>query len=466
MTSKPTSPDDGATDRDPAERETPSEEPAEQASSTSAAPEAGKKGGAVSRRRVFGTAGISAAVAGLAGLAGGYALGHEGAEEPESDSITLTYPFRGDHQAGILTPAQDNLFLAAFDVAQGASAAELKALLTDWTTASEQMCAGELVGGEPNANEQAAPRDTGETWGYKPNGLTITFGFGASLFAGPNGEDRFGIKDKMPALLATGMPRYRGDQLRDEWTDGDIIVQACSNDPQVCAHAVRNLARIGLGTTTVRWSQAGYGRTSSTSIKQETPRNLFGFKDGTNNIKSDEADFLSESLWIQKGDPDGGLWEGGAYMACRKIKMMMEVWDDLVLSEQENIIGRDKIEGAPLSGGKEFTAPNFKKKDEKGETVIDKESHMALMHPDHNSGHRMLRRGYNFMEGSDSLGRLQGGLFFIAFVRNPENNFIRILRKMSSDLLTEYLQTTASALFVIPPGIKEGDEYVGQALFS
>ena len=146
--------------------------------------------------------------------------------------------------------------------------------------------------------------------------------------------------------------------------------------------------------------------------------------------------------------------------------MMMEVWDDLVLSEQENIIGRDKIEGAPLSGGKEFTSPNFKKKDEKGETVIDKESHMALMHPDHNSGHRMLRRGYNFMEGSDGLGRLQGGLFFIAFVRNPENNFIRILRKMSSDLLTEYLQTTASALFVIPPGIKEGDEYVGQALFS
>ena len=119
MTSKPTSPDDGTTDRDPAEREMPSEEPAEQgASSGAAAPEAGKGSGAVSRRRVFGTAGISAAVAGLAGLAGGYALGHEGAEEPESDSITLTYPFRGDHQAGILTPAQDNLFLAAFDVAR------------------------------------------------------------------------------------------------------------------------------------------------------------------------------------------------------------------------------------------------------------------------------------------------------------------------------------------------------------
>ncbi len=66
---------------------------------------------------------------------------------------------------------------------------------------------------------------------------------------------------------------------------GDIVVQACANDPQVAVHAIRNLARVGFGTVAVRYSQLGFGRTSSTTREQATPRNLFGFKDGTANIK-------------------------------------------------------------------------------------------------------------------------------------------------------------------------------------
>ncbi len=420
----------------------------------------------VSRRAVLLGGGLAALGLG-AGAAVGYPFGRSsGVEEGEkkADVDAVRYPFRGKHQSGIVTPQQQQMHTAAYDVTTK-SREDLIELLKDWTLAAEKLMAGELVNPMKSFKE-VPPDDTGETMNLGPSGLTITFGFGSTLFKTADGVDRFGIAGKKPKLLLAEIPRMSAEKLDPARCGGDLVVQACAEDPMVAMHAIHNLSRIAFGRASVRWSQLGYGRTSSTSKSQATPRNLFGFKDGTNNIKSDEADFLSESLWIQKGDPDGGLWEGGAYMACRKIKMMMEVWDDLVLSEQENIIGRDKIEGAPLSGGKEFTAPNFKKKDQKGETVIDKESHMALMHPDHNSGHRMLRRGYNFMEGSDSLGRLQGGLFFIAFVRNPENNFIRILRKMSSDLLTEYLQTTASALFVIPPGIKEGDEYVGQALFS
>ena len=475
MTSKPTSPDDGTTDRDPAEREMPSEEPAEQASSGSAAPEAGKGGGAVSRRRVFGTAGISAAVAGLAGLAGGYALGREGAEEPETDSIALTYPFRGDHQAGILTPAQDNLFLAAFDVAQGASAAELKALLTDWTTASEQMCAGELVGGEPNTNEQAAPRDTGETWGYKPNGLTITFGVGKGLFVDADGKDRFGLAAKMPAILKEGMPSFSGDQLHAAQSDGDLLIQACSNDAQVCVHAIRNLTRIAFGTATLRWSQVGYGRTSSTSVDQETPRNLFGFKDGTNNIKAeDPADQLNEHLWVQPGDDAAASWmAGGTYYVARRIRMLAEVWDRLRLIEQEQTMGRDKRYGAPLSianptkSSEEFTTVDYAAKDDKGETLVPADAHIAVVSPEQNQGRRMLRRGYNYTDGSDSLGLLQTGLFFIAFVRDPRTNFYPILDRMTkSDALQEYLKHEAAALFAIPPGIKKGDTMVAASLFS
>ncbi len=39
-------------------------------------------------------------------------------------------------------------------------------------------------------------------------------------------------------------------------------------------HALRNLTRMAKGTAGLRWSQLGFGRTSTTSEAQETPRNL------------------------------------------------------------------------------------------------------------------------------------------------------------------------------------------------
>ena len=213
----------------------------------------------VSRRAAFTAAGFGAAMAGLAGFGAGRATAAEPVEH-----TALAYDFRGEHQAGILTPAQDTLYVAAFDVSTD-DAQELKELIAAWTVAAEQMCAGELVGGEPDANEQLPPKDTGEAWGYPVSGLTITFGVGKSLFVDADGNDRFGLKDKMPAILDEGMPSFRGDQLREADSDGDLLIQVCSDDAQVSVHAIRNLTRIAFGTATMRWSQIGYGRTSSTS---------------------------------------------------------------------------------------------------------------------------------------------------------------------------------------------------------
>ena len=58
--------------------------------------------------------------------------------------------------------------------------------------------------------------------------------------------------------------------------------------------------------------------------------------------------------------------------------------------------------------------------------LIAADSHVRLAHPSHNGGARMLRRGYNFTDGNDSLGRLDAGLFFVAFVRDPRTGFIPI----------------------------------------
>lgn len=427
----------------------------------------------VSRRAVLAGSGGAAAAFGLGGFAWGHHRGAEAAEAASAGHPTQTsYPFRGAHQSGILTPAQDSMFTAAFDMRE-VDVRLVRILLRDWSTAAEQMMAGELVGGQPLANKQAAPTDTGEAWGYPPSGLTITFGVGRGLFVDDKGRDRFGLKSKMPEILAEGMPRFANEALQSGQSDGDLLIQACADDNQVAMHAIRNLTRIAFGKATMRWSQVGYGRTSSTSTDQQTPRNLFGFKDGTNNIKAqDDLAQLNEHLWVQPGDDQGDWMAGGSYFVARRIRMYLEIWDRLRLGDQEDTIGRDKMYGAPQSvaapteASQEFTAADFAAK-RAGQTMIPVDAHIAVVAPEQNKGRRMLRRGYNYTDGIDSLGRINAGLFFVAFVRDPRTNFYPILTRMTrSDALTEYLQHQASALFAIPPGIGAADQGVAEKLFK
>jgi deferrochelatase/peroxidase EfeB len=233
-------------------------------------------------------------------------------------------------------------------------------------------------------------------------------------------------------------------------------------------HAIRNLARLGFGKVRVRWSQLGFGRTASTSRAQQTPRNLFGFKDGTNNLKVEDTDLLADHVWAGAGTRAGEAWmEGGSYLVARRIRMHIEIWDRTSLGEQEALIGRTKAEGAPLSGGKEFTAPDFSIKGKDGAPLMGLASHVRLAHADHNGGVRMLRRGYNYTDGSDGLGHLDAGLFFIAFVKDPRTHYVPMQMAMAKQdtLAVEYLKHTGSALAAVPPGTGPGG-YIGEGLFS
>ncbi len=325
-----------------------------------------------------------------------------------------------------------------------------------------------LPAGEIGPTEGASnlpPDDTGEAIGLHAAGLTITFGFGPGLFRDEKGRDRFGLAERQPAALRT-LPHFPADALDPAKSGGDLCVQACADDPQVAVHAIRNLARLGFGTVAVRWSQLGFGRTSTTSVSQSTPRNLFGFKDGTANIKAEETDDVAEHVWVGSDDDAKAGWlAGGSYLVARRINMRIEVWDRQPLGDQEGFVGRTKDSGAPLSGGSEHTEPDFTMPGSDG-PVIPKDSHVRVVHPDFHHGARMLRRGYNFVDGSNNLGGLDAGLFFIAFVRDPDTHFIPIQNAMAKhDAMMEYLQVTGSALFAVPPGAKAG-EYVGQSLFE
>ena len=358
------------------------------------------------------------------------------------------------------------MHFAAFDVTTE-SRDDLIALLTAWTEAADRMTQG-LPAGEVGPTEGSVnlpPDDTGEAIGLTASGLTITFGFGPTLFRDDDGKDRFGLADRQPRSLRT-LPHFPADVLDPEKSYGDLCVQACADDPQVAVHAIRNLARIGFGTVAVRWSQLGFGRTSTTSTSQSTPRNLFGFKDGTANIKSEETKDVQEHVWVAPGADPGADWlAGGSYLVARRINMNIEIWDRQSLGDQEDFVGRTKASGAPLSGGTEFTEPDFTMPGSNG-PVIARDAHIRLVHPDFNDGARMLRRGYNFVDGSNPLGGLDAGLFFIAYVVDPDTHFIPIQNTMAKqDALMEYLKVTGSALFAVPPGIGAG-EYVGQPLFD
>jgi deferrochelatase/peroxidase EfeB len=422
----------------------------------------GGSGVRLSRRRLLTSIGAGGAALGLG--AGGYALGHELSRPapPAPAPATQSVPFYADRQAGITTPQQDRLHFAAFDVTT-TSRQELVDLLRVWTRAAARMCNGDpAVPGSPDP--LMPPADTGETMGLPPSRLTITFGFGPSLFGSPGAADRFGIANKRPPELAD-LPALPGDQLDPARSGGDIGVQACADDPQVAFHAIRNLARIGRGRVVLRWSQLGFGRTSSTSSFQETPRNLQGFKDGTNNLKAEDTDLLDEHVWVP-GDTAESWMHGGTYMVVRRIRMLIETWDRASLEEQERTIGRQRVSGAPLGGKDEFDVLDFTARRPDGEPVIPADSHVRLGAPDVNGGAMLLRRGYSFTEGLDRLGELDAGLFFICFQRDPRRQFVAIQRNLGShDALNEYIRHTGSAVFACPGGIQPG-RYVGEPLLD
>ncbi|MEV6032239.1 iron uptake transporter deferrochelatase/peroxidase subunit [Nonomuraea sp. NPDC052116] len=413
----------------------------------------------VSRRGLFGLGAAGAAVVGAGVVAANTLF-----EEPpvaHASSTSDPFPFYGEYQSGIVTPAQDRLHFVAFDVTTD-KRAELVELLQEWTAAAARLTQGKEAGsyGAVGGAPEAAPDDTGEALGLPASGLTLTIGFGASLF-----DERFGLKDKRPAALAD-LPKFPGEQLIPEISGGDICVQACAHDPQVAVHAIRNLARIGFGKVSVRWSQLGFGRTSSTSRSQTTPRNLMGFKDGTNNLKLEDAALLRDQLWAAA--QDGSDWmAGGSYMVTRKIRMAIETWDRTSLVEQEQIFGRDKGEGAPLGKKAEFDLVDFASKGADGQPHIKNDAHVRLAHPTSNSNAHLLRRGYNFVDGSDGLGRLDAGLFFIAYQRDPRKQFVPVQMNLAkNDALNEYIKHVSSGVFACPPGVRDAGDYWGRTLFG
>jgi deferrochelatase/peroxidase EfeB len=404
----------------------------------------------LSRRALLSLAGLGAAGVG-AGVTGAIAADSGGSG---SDAEPLVVPFDGRHQAGITTPVQAHLHFASFDVT-AADRAALIGLLKDWTLAAREMAAGQRVGGPglPPGGRLAPPTDTGEARGLAASRLTLTIGFGPDLF-----DDRFGLRALRPQSLID-LPKFPGDTLDPARCGGDLSVQACADDPQVAVHAIRNLSRIAAGRAAVRWAQLGFGKASATDTTGPTPRNLFGFKDGTANVQGNDTETLDKHVWAAPDDdPAAGWMSGGSYLVSRRIRMTVETWDRGSLDDQEQIIGRTKRVGAPLGQKNE--------RDPIHPSRLPPDSHVALAHPSRHGGAKMLRRGFNFVDGADGFGHLDAGLFFLAYQRDPRKAFVPIQLSLARrDAMNEYVRHTGSAIWACPPGVRSGGWW-GETLFT
>ncbi|MBS0220902.1 MAG: Dyp-type peroxidase [Proteobacteria bacterium] len=468
--------------------------------------------GSGSKRRHFLTG--AAGVVGVLG-ANAVASAKENVSQVASmDGKAASLPFYGVHQNGITTPMQRHAYFAAFDLVT-TERTEVASLLKAWTLASARMTTGEMaqpledglkpvstshgaekekygssygapqpggmtteVGetlGEPptgfgkTQGVNAIAADTGEVLGQSPARLTLTFGFGAGLFV-KDGKDRYDLAAHRPAAFVD-LPKFVGDQLVEQHTGGDLLVQACADDPQIVFHAVRQLARLAGNVAKIRWVQTGFIPDAG---QGETPRNLMGFKDGTNNPPVTDSKAMDKFIWVGDEGPD---WlRGGSYVVARRIRIALEHWDRMKVAFQEETVGRHKYSGSPIGKAREFDTLDLAITDKDGNPMIAENAHVRLAAAATNDGAQILRRGYSYNDGVNFTTErwppwrqgleYDAGLFFICYQRDPRSGFIEIFGRMAKfDMLNQFVTHVGGGLFVCPPGATP-DRYIGQSLLE
>jgi deferrochelatase/peroxidase EfeB len=409
----------------------------------------------ISRRGfVAGALGTGVAVGAGAALAGCSSPEPASPPVPQPEFV----PFEGPHQAGIVTlPIPEQGLVASFNV-HSRDRAALKSTLQALTEEIRALMAGK----PPQTRDPAYPPVDSGILGDKPpaDNLSVLVGVGATLF-----DDRFGLADRKPKELVT-MPFLANDRLDPKLSHGDIsiILEAGHNDS--VQFALRQLMRRTRSDLTLRWMIDGYARGigAGKSSEAATPRNLLGFKDGTANLDVDDTALMDQHVWVQPGDDEPAWTAGGSYQAIRIIRMFVEFWDRTQLIEQETIIGREKVSGAPMGLSGEFTDPDYAS-DPKGER-IKLDAHIRLANPRtaETDENLILRRGFNYSRGFDGAGRLDQGLAFVAYQRSLDKGFLTVQERLKGEPLEEYIMPVGGGFFFVLPGVTGADRFLGDQL--
>ena len=407
----------------------------------------------------LGATGIGAAVGAGVAQAGddgpAAATPTQQAEQVNARSLATRIPFDGTHQSGIVTPPADQAtFLALDSIAPNRP--ELTEALQALTAEARRLTQGDTVG----VTEVDDPPPDSGTLGPidSPDSLTITIGFGASLF-----DSRYGLGSRRPARL-TEMPAFKSDRIDPTRAGGDVIVQVCAGQRDTVVHTSRELLRAVAGKLIVRWTIDGFQSAHRGPTARSNRRNLFAFRDGTANPEVSNAALMNRLIWVQPGTDSPSWTADGTYMVARAIRMHVEFWDRVGMLEQEQMIGRDRVTGAPLGGTDEFEDPRFDL-DPKGDR-IPLDAHIRLANPRKptTADQRILRRGYNYHRGIDEAGNLDQGLMFIAFNQDPARQFATIQRRLNDEPMVDYITPVGGGYFFVPRGTRSAADWIGSAL--
>ena len=406
-------------------------------------------------RRGFVTGALGTGVAVGAGALAGCSAREESPPPVASDKFV---PFEGPHQTGIISlPIPEQGLVASFNV-HSKDRAALKTTLQELT----EEIRGLMAGKPPESRDPAYPPvDSGILGEHPPaDNLSIVVGVGASMF-----DDRFGLADRKPRELVT-MPFLANDRLDPKLSHGDvsIIFEAGHND--TVQFALRQLMRRTRSDLVLRWMVDGYARGIGAGRVSEaaTPRNLLGFKDGTANLNVDDDTLMDRHVWVgpDDGEPDWAV--GGSYQAVRIIRMFVEFWDRTQLVEQEALIGRAKVSGAPLGLTGEFDDPDYHEDPDGKRIKLDAHIRLANPRTPETDKNLILRRGFNYSRGFDGAGRLDQGLAFIAYQRSLQDGFLTVQSRLKGEPLEEYIMPVGGGFFSMLPGVTGPDRFLGDQL--
>jgi deferrochelatase/peroxidase EfeB len=262
---------------------------------------------------------------------------------------------------------------------------------------------------------------------------TVTVGLGPGLF-----DDRFGLPSQRPLGLRE-LPAFRGDDLDPAVCGGDLCVQACADEPQHAADALRRItSQIG-GAARLRWSQDGFVHREAPDWR---PRNLLGFHDGIDNPRRGRD--RDRHVWVSRRER---AWMvGGTFLVVRRIQLRLTDWQALSVAEQERIIGRRRDTGAPLGARNLFDRLPLET------DAIAADAHVRLAAPRTNGGAAMLRRAYSYDNRKRSRRSDDAGLLLLAYQADPRRQFVPVQRRLAEhDALSRFSRPIGSAVFALPP---------------
>ena len=305
----------------------------------------------------------------------------------------------------------------------------------------------------------APPPDNGTLGTEVPaDGLTVTVGFGSTLF-----DERFGIAEQKPGAakgdgaVPERQPRSGPDRRRRA---DPALRRQPGHEPARDApdHAERRAAH-----WRSNWRIDGFVPPPRPS---GVPRNTFAFKDGIANPNVGDPEVANRLLWVTNGIGEPGWATGGSYHVIRIIKQFIEFWDRVSITEQQQMIGRFRASGAPLDGTNEADIPNYKA-DPRG-YVIPLTAHIRLSNPRTKATEdsRIFRRGYNYDRGVDLNDNMDVGLVFNCFQQDLDRQFIANQKRLIGEPMVDYIIPVGGGYFFALPGVQDENDWYASRVFA